>query len=115
MIRLQLEWDDPGIADGLYTVHAAGALIAGLWWANGAGPLPGWTAFAFLPVAPSGRGVFRFTGGRAVPREATHIFVRAVSPDMKEEEALFPPAGPAARAAHGWGSPAGLHHRFAPE
>ena len=90
MIRLQIEWTSPGGADGTYKLHAAGSLMVGLWWADGTGPLPDWTAFAFVPVDPSGSGVFRFTGGRAVPREATHVFVRAVSPDMRWEEALFP-------------------------
>ena len=58
MIRLQVQWDDPAIADGLYTIHAAGALMAGLWWADENGPLPDWTVFAFVPIDPSGRGVF---------------------------------------------------------
>lgn len=91
MIRLQVEWDDPGDADGLYTIHAAGSLMAGLRWADENGPLPDWTAFAFVPIDPSGRGVFRYSGGRAAPREATHVFVRAVAPDMTTvEEALIP-------------------------
>ncbi len=91
VIRLRVEWTRPGGADGLYTVRAPGALMAGLWWADDAGPLPDWTAFAFLPIDPSGRGAFRYTGGRAVPREATHVFVRAVSPDMVTAgEALVP-------------------------
>ncbi len=91
MIRLQIQRDDPAIADGLYTVHAAGALMAGLWWADENGPLPDWTAFAFVPIDPAGRGVFRYTGGRAVPREATHIFVRSAAPDMTAaEQALVP-------------------------
>ncbi len=91
MIRLQVEWERSGGADGLYTVRAPGALTAGLWWADGAGPLPDWTAFAFLPIDPSGRGAFRYTGGRAAPREATHILVRALTPDMATaEEALVP-------------------------
>ena len=104
MIRLQVELERCGCADGRYTVHAAGALMAGLWWADESGPLPDWTALTVLPVDPAGRGVFRFTGGRAVPRQATHIFVRAVRPDMKgAEEALFPlpdwqPAPPLERA-----------------
>ena len=90
MIRLQVQWERPGGADGLYTVHAAGSLMAGLWWADDAGPLADWTAFAFVPIDPAGRGVFRFTGGRAVPQEATHIFIRAVTPDMAAEEAVVP-------------------------
>ncbi len=90
MIRLRVEWERPGGADGLYKVHAADAVMAGLWWADGSGPLPDWTAFAFVPVDPSGNGTFRFAGGRAVPREATHVLVRAVTPDMRSEEALIP-------------------------
>ena len=100
MIRLQIDLERPGAADGLYTVRAGGSLMAGLWWADENGPLPDWTAFAFVPVDPAGRGLFRFTGGRAVPREATHVFLRAVRPDMTAEEALVPlpdrrPAPPA--------------------
>ena len=91
MIRLKVEWERPNCADGLYTVHAPGCLVAGLRWADDAGPLPDWTAFAFVPIDPSGRGVFRYTGGRAVPREATHVSVRAVGPDMTTaEETLIP-------------------------
>ncbi len=91
MIRLKVEWARPEGADGLYTVHAPGALMAGLWWADGTGPLPDWTAFAFVSVDPSGNGTFRLTGSRAVPREATHIFLRAAAPDMTTtEEALVP-------------------------
>lgn len=82
VIRLKVEWDRPGGADGLYTVHARGCLMAGLWWADSAGPLPDWTAFAFVPIDTSGRGTFRYTGGRAAPREATHVLVRTVVPDM---------------------------------
>lgn len=90
MIRLKIELERPGDADGQYEIRAGGAIMAGLWWADGTGHLPDWTAFAFVPIDPSGRGMFRFTGGRAVPREATHVFLRTIRPDMTVEEALVP-------------------------
>ncbi len=91
MVRLKVEWERPSGADGLYTVHAPGSLMADLRWADENGPLPDWTAFAYVPIDPSGRGVFQYTGGRAVPREATHVSARTVAPDMTTgEEALVP-------------------------
>ena len=91
MLNLTFTLDTPGFADGVYRVRAKGFLAAALWWAAAGKALADWSAFAYIPVAPSGDGVFRFRGRRAVPPEATHILVRAVRPDLQRwEEALFP-------------------------
>jgi len=78
-------------ADGIYTVKAKGCIAASLYWANENGRLPGRTAFAYLPIQPNGVGEFVFRGGRAIPKEATHVFAEAVHPDFVTcEEVLVP-------------------------
>lgn len=59
MLNLTFTLDTPGFADGVYRVRAKGFLAAALWWAAAGKALADWSAFAYIPVAPSGDGVFR--------------------------------------------------------
>lgn len=90
-MELKVKFLHPHLADGIYQLRAPGCAAALLFWADEKGALDNWTAFAGIPVDACGKGVFRFQGGRAVPPEATHIYVRAVSDDlMHYEEKIFP-------------------------
>lgn len=78
-------------ADGMYRLLAPGFAAAILSWADSRGPLENWTAFAYIAIDAGGKGMFRFQGGRAVPPEASHIHVKAVSDDFLHwEETLVP-------------------------
>lgn len=89
MAELKIKLHHPGFADGVFKIRAKGSLAASLYWANAEGPLPGWSAFAYVPVNPTGDAEFRFDGHRAVPYGATHVFVRCISPDFQKiEEAI---------------------------
>lgn len=66
-------------------------MAASLQWADEKGPLEDWTAFAYIPLNGNGCGTFRFTGGRAVPPEATHVMARAVKPDFSGREEILAP------------------------
>lgn len=55
----------PPCADGRYYVTARGFAAATLYWADGAGLLPNWTALAHLPLDASGQACFPYRGGRA--------------------------------------------------
>ena len=90
-MKLELYLKTPGCADGTYCIRAKGCMAATLYWANSQGALPGWTPFAYVPVAPNGVGEFRFTGHRAVPREATHVLSRGVRPDLSTVEETLEP------------------------
>jgi len=56
--------------------------MASLYWGDRDGPLKGWTEFAAVPIRPDGTGIFSFTGGRAIPPEATHVCAKAVHQSM---------------------------------
>ena len=86
MVKLDIEFNRIGCADGTYRIRAKGCIAGALYWANAQGALPGWTPFAYVPVAPNGVGEFRFIGHRAVPREATHVLARGIWPDMTTVE-----------------------------
>lgn len=86
MVELKIKLCHPGFADGLFKIRAKGSLAASLYWANAEGPLPGWSAFAYVPVSPTGDAEFRFDGHRAIPYGATHVFVRCVFPDFQRTE-----------------------------
>jgi len=83
-------------SDGVYRVLAKGCILAALYWANGTAPLSGWTEFAWVPIGPDGTGAFRFSGGRAIPPAATHIFARAVRQDLEGFESAMTPLPPRA-------------------
>ena len=90
-MKLELHLKAPGYADGIYHIRSRGCLAAVLYWADSQGAIPGWTPFAYVPIAPNGVREFRFNGGRAVPREATHVLARGIWPDMSiVEESLAP-------------------------
>lgn len=86
MAELKIKLLHPDFADGMFKIRAKGSLAASLYWANEEGPLPGWSAFAYVPVNPTGDVAFRFDGHRAIPYGATHVFVRCVSPDFQKIE-----------------------------
>ena len=90
-----------GCADGEYRVKARGCICVSLQWANEQGALPDWTPLAYFPVGANGVGSCRMTGGRAIPPEATHVLMQAVSADMHScQQVLVPipmPAVPAER------------------
>ena len=67
MLNLTFTLDTPGFADGVYRVRAKGFLAAALWWAAAGKALADWSAFAYIPVAPSGDGVFPFRRRRRRP------------------------------------------------
>jgi len=78
-------------ADGIYTVRARGCIASALYWASEGGRLDGWSAFAVMPLSPDGIGEFVFHGGRAIPREATHIRAEAVRADFVTREEIQVP------------------------
>lgn len=78
MIRLDIQTHIPGCADGTYRVRARGCIAAALYWANKHGALPDWTPFAYIPISPGSVGEFRFTGCRAIPKDATHVLARGI-------------------------------------
>ena len=80
-----------GSANGIYTVYAPGCVLASLFWAKADGALDDWTSFARIPIMPNGEGSFVYGGERAIPQEATHIYVRAMHPDHTYEEGLQEP------------------------
>ena len=82
MIRLDIQAQIPGCADGTYRVRARGCIAVALYWADKHGALPDWTPFAYIPISPGGVGEFRFVGCRAVPKNATHILARGIRSDM---------------------------------
>ena len=90
-MKLQLKPDRKreGCADGAYYIKAAGCILAALSWGNDSGPLDNWSPFAYVPIDPYGNGSFHFTGGRAIPPMATHIYARCVTADLQGvQEAL---------------------------
>lgn len=80
-----------GCADGHYNVKAKGCIVASLHWADENGALPDWQPFAYFPIEPNGVGVYKMEGGRAVPKEATHVLARAVSADFASVEEVLAP------------------------
>lgn len=78
-----------GCADGEYTIRAKGFLVAVLSWANQEGVLPGWTPFAYIPLDPSGNGVFHFSGKRAIPPSVTHVHLRCIASDFTRTEEML--------------------------
>lgn len=98
-MRLTVSQKKPGCADGRYQLRAKGCVAASLHWADASGALPGWQSFAYIPIEPAGEGVFRFSGGRAIPENATHVLARAVSADFSSaQEALVPIPNPVKEA-----------------
>ena len=87
-MRIVIQQTQTGSANGIYTVYAPGCVSASLFWANTEGALEGWTSFARIPIMPNGEGLFVFDGKRSIPQEATHIYVRAMRPDLTYEEGL---------------------------
>lgn len=90
-MTMTIRQTNPPTADGIYTVKANGSIAASLYWANKNGKLPDWTAFAYLPIQPNGVGEFVFRGGRAIPKEATHVYAEAVHPDFVTREEILVP------------------------
>ena len=80
----------PGCADGNYHVKAKGCIAASLHWADKNGILIDWQPFAYLPVETNGVGTYKMEGGRAVPKDATHMLARAVSADFSSAEKSLP-------------------------
>lgn len=98
-MRLKMKLKRDGWADGDYQVKAKGCLVVSLHWATAQGALPGWTAFAYIPVSADGAGNFRYEGERGIPMEATHVLARGVSADFADiEEWLEPIPGRGADA-----------------
>ncbi|MCD8104364.1 MAG: metallophosphoesterase [Lachnospiraceae bacterium] len=89
-MNLEIKFKDNYSADGVYTIRADDYDTAALYWADRNGALPEWTAFGYVKIE-AGLGSLDFGGGRSVPFEATHVFVKAFrtsAPDCVEE--LFP-------------------------
>ena len=90
-MQLYIRLDRPGFADGKYAVHAKGYLLAALHWANERGPLPDWTALAYVPLDTDGRGCFHYAGGRAIPAGATHVAAELIAADFTRRERILQP------------------------
>lgn len=77
-MKLSVTYDKPACADGVYQIKAKDGVLGILFWGDENGILEDWTAIAYVPLI-DGKGHFRFTGGRAVPPEATRVYARLVS------------------------------------
>lgn len=97
-MRLSIEQNAPGQADGTYRIQARGHIAAVLYWADRSGPLPDWLPLAALPIPPNGTASCVLSGGRAVPPEATHVLLRTVSADLQTSDDLLVPLPLPARA-----------------
>lgn len=90
-MNLTIKQRIPGSADGSYHVRAKGCFAASLHWADENGVLPDWQSFAYLPIEANGVGMYQMAGGRAIPKDATHVLARSVSADFSSvEECLTP-------------------------
>ena len=87
MAKLNVKFKSPGSADGMYDVTAKGCGVAILCWGDADGVWQDWTAFAYVPLH-DGQGEFRFTGGRAVPPGATHIYARLIAEDFLSDSLI---------------------------
>ena len=76
MIRVKTGLIRPGCAQGRYLIQARGFMLAALRWGNAQGPLEQWGMLAYVPIDPAGNGSFFFSGGRAIPAGATHVWAR---------------------------------------
>ena len=76
-MELSVQQINPPSADGIYNVYAPGCVTASLFWANDNGPLEDWMSLAIFSIDPNGEGIFVFDGGRAIPKEATHVYAKA--------------------------------------
>jgi len=90
-MELTIHQRTPGCADGNYHVKAKGCIAASLHWADGNGAFSDWQSFAYIPIEPNGVAMFRFAGGRAVPKDATHVLARTVSADFTSVEEILAP------------------------
>lgn len=89
MIKLQTSLIWPGCAQGKYIVRAKGFILAILRWGNAVGPLDSWSPIAYVPIDPAGNGEYFFSGRRAIPRNATHLWAHCVSSDFSHFEDAF--------------------------
>lgn len=71
-MEFTVNFSNENFADGTYTVNVSGYDYATLYWADDNGILENYTAFAVFPLS-DGCGVFRYTGSRAIPLQATNI------------------------------------------
>ena len=90
-MQLTINQRIPGCADGNYHVKAKGCIAASLHWADENGALANWQSLAYLPIETNGVGMYKMEGGRAVPRDATHVLARAVSADFANVEKILVP------------------------
>lgn len=81
----------PGCADGNYHVKSKGCIAASLHWADENGALPDWQPLAYLPIETNGVGRYKMEGGRAIPKDATHVLARSVSADFASVEEILAP------------------------
>lgn len=89
-MNLGIKFKDNYSADGVYTIRVNGYDTAALYWADCNGALPEWTAFGYVKI-DEGLGMLDYYGGRGVPFEATHIYVKAFRENASDSmEELFP-------------------------
>jgi len=79
---------NPPSADCIYNIYAPVCVSASLFCANDNGSLEDWMSFAIVSIEPNGKGTFVFDDRRAIPQEATHVYAKALRPDLTYEEAL---------------------------
>ena len=51
-------------------------------WGSRKGPFSGWGPIGYIPIDPAGNGKFYFSGRRAIPEEADHVWFHCVSYDF---------------------------------
>lgn len=90
-MKLMIQRTAGSTADGIYTVKATGGLAALLYWADDNGRLSDWTAFAYIPIQPNGEGTCVLQGGRAIPKDATHVYAEVMDDDLTIFEWILEP------------------------
>ena len=96
-MNLSVTYDKPACADGVYQIKAKDCVLGILFWGDENGILEDWTAIAYVTLI-DGKGHFRFTGGRAIPPEATRVYARLVADDGTPGGELFVPIPPEQKA-----------------
>ena len=97
-MKLQIKFSAPLSADGSYQIKAKDSVLGILFWGDEEGILRDWTALAYVPLI-DGKGEFRFTGGRAVPPEATRVYARLMAADGSVADEISEPVPPGQKAA----------------
>jgi len=88
-MRLSVQFDRPGFADGLYTLEARGFVLGVLRWAGEKDVCPDWMSLGFITLDALGNGSFRLEGGRSVPPGITRVAADLISADFDRRERVY--------------------------